>query len=55
MDTYLKNSLLERYQFDIEKESCLVTIYFGRKYEQLKEEVAKELENILNITVWCKI
>ena len=48
MDQHLKKFLLDRYQFDVDKESCLVTIYFGRKYEQLKDEVKKELENILN-------
>lgn len=48
MDKHLKKFLLERYQFDVDKESCLVTIYFGRKYEQLKGEVKEELENILN-------
>lgn len=46
MDKHVKKFLLERYQFDVDKESCLVTIYFGRKYEQLKDEVKEELENI---------
>ena len=54
IDEHLKRVLLERYQFDIEKESCFVTVYFGRRYEQLKEEVKEELENVLKYNSMTK-
>lgn len=54
IDEHIKRALLERYQFDIEKESCLVTVYFGRRYERLKEEVKEELENVLKYNSMTK-